>query len=127
PLTLSLKKAKELRGRNRTQSLLALETNFSQDNPYVKDSQEKEQTDETTDTKDTSLQCISEDEKMMTTNAAIEITNNKKATITNSTTSIENMNNIEAEEVDAEMIPASNETENNQEEAPFTTSHLSRV
>ncbi|CAG8672100.1 8434_t:CDS:2 [Cetraspora pellucida] len=48
-------KAKELRERNRTQSLLALETNFSQDNPYVKVLQEKEQTDKTTDTKDTTL------------------------------------------------------------------------
>ncbi|CAG8530817.1 17622_t:CDS:2 [Cetraspora pellucida] len=65
--------------------------------------QEKEQTDETTDTKDTTLQCISEDEEMMTTDATLEITNNEKATTTNSTTSIENMDNIEAEEVDASL------------------------
>ncbi|CAG8619543.1 1163_t:CDS:1, partial [Cetraspora pellucida] len=51
--------------------------------------------------------------KMMATNAALEITNNEKATTINSATSIENTDDIEAEEVDAEMIPASNETESN--------------
>ncbi|CAG8727342.1 16612_t:CDS:1, partial [Cetraspora pellucida] len=75
-----LKEAKELRERNRTQSFLAPESNFSQDNPYVKVSQEKEQTDKTTDTRDTTLQYISEDEEMTATDAALEITNNEKAT-----------------------------------------------
>ncbi|CAG8691370.1 7553_t:CDS:2, partial [Cetraspora pellucida] len=108
-----LKEAKEFRERNKTQSPLALETNFSQNNSYVKVLQEKEQTDETTDTKDTTLQCILENKKMIATDAALKITNNDKATTTNSAT--------KAEEVDAEMLLASNKTENNQEEALFTT------
>ncbi|CAG8683323.1 15073_t:CDS:1, partial [Cetraspora pellucida] len=42
------------------------------------------------------------DEEMMATDAALEIMNNEKATTTNSATSKESLDNIEAEEVDAE-------------------------
>ncbi|CAG8665732.1 8333_t:CDS:2, partial [Cetraspora pellucida] len=74
-----LKEAKEHRERNKTQNPLTPELSFSCNNPYVKNnSKNKEQAEDSIDTKSMTSECISDNEKMALEDEVAESTINEE-------------------------------------------------
>ncbi|CAG8745986.1 13957_t:CDS:1, partial [Cetraspora pellucida] len=93
-----LKEAKKLRERNRTQNSSTSEPSFSRNNPYINNNlQDKEQTEDSMDTKSLISECVSDNEEMILENEVAESTINEKPSTTANITDVENTDSMEAE------------------------------
>ncbi|CAG8688024.1 10303_t:CDS:1, partial [Cetraspora pellucida] len=89
-------------------------------NPYVKNnSQDKEQAEDSIDTKSTTSECISDNEEMALEDKVAESTINKEPVNTVYITKSKSTDSMETEVVD--LMVTLDKISNNPEETPFTT------
>ncbi|CAG8455268.1 7072_t:CDS:2 [Cetraspora pellucida] len=114
------KEAKEHRERNKTQNPLTSELSFSRNNPYVKNnSQDKEQAEDSIDTKSMTSECILDNKKMALEDEVTESTINEKPVNTVYITDSKSTDSMETEVADS-MVTL-DKISNNLEETSFTT------
>ncbi|CAG8597259.1 13299_t:CDS:2, partial [Cetraspora pellucida] len=114
-----LKEAKEHRERNKTQNFLTSEHN----NPYIKNIlQNKEQAEDSIDTKSITSECISDNEEMALEDEVTKPTINKESVTIVNITDIKGTDSMKTKV--AELMITSNKIDNNLEETSFTTTFV---